>query len=623
MVHKYGDVLLYDIETQVFGRPDINRDILKLFGCYSYKTEKYYSLTKIEDIRKIINAHKILVGFNTEGLGPNKGYDNPILERYGIDLKYKIKVDLQNIFRQRCAQMKIKEGILSDLLMTFSLDYITKTIHIVDEGTGKLHIDKKLFVKETFSKEEWQEMVEYNRRDIEVTKKLYEWCEEYFWGFRDFISSHDVEKKVYLTATFSKIAYKAVCRELHWEEKYSEHIRGETFKGAGVSYPAGEEFKGNIVCFDFKSMYSHAMMQGNLYGRKKEGDISNRLTWTGSGVWKVQGEYYSDKLAAVGELIKRWFMLRVEYQSKKDSREYSLKIILNILYGILGDPYYMLTYDLIGASDCTALGKQWIVYARKKFKEVGYIVIYSDTDSCYLYDPFNDMIKLLKVRDEIISYIKSTVPFPQLTFDMPLDTKIRYMFFFKGKGEEKDNEPLDDDDMINKMKNLLKKNYCYVTTDGELVVKNLGIRKKSTSALTRKIFWDYLAPQIKEGVIKFKKSYLRNLIIELLEKDYKLACMRKEVDNYDDYKEKTSLPAQIAQKYGSGIHFLIPNLKNIGVGKGKQFCTVEEFEQHKLKLSDIDLGNVWLELGYFIAPIVTKNIFDYVETKGDTNGKKV
>ncbi len=68
---------------------------------------------------------------------------------------------------------------------------------------------------------------------------------------------------------------------------------------------------------------------------------------------------------------------------------------------------------------------------------------------------------------------------------------------------------------------------------------------------------------------------------------------------------------QISQRYGEGIHFMIPNTKGVGVGKGKSYCTIEEFKKHNMNISHIDLRNVWKELGYFIAPVQTKNIFDY------------
>jgi len=98
-----------------------------------------------------------------------------------------------------------------------------------------------------------------------------------------------------------------------------------------------------------------------------------------------------------------------------------------------------------------------------------------------------------------------------------------------------------------------------------------------------------------------------------LTKDLELASMRKEVGEYEQYavKSPNSLPGQISRKYGSGIHFLIPNLKNIGVGKGKSFCTIKEFKEHKMTIDDIDLKNFWLEINYFVRPPVTKNIFDY------------
>ena len=158
----------------------------------------------------------------------------------------------------------------------------------------------------------------------------------------------------------------------------------------------------------------------------------------------------------------------------------------------------------------------------------------------------------------------------------------------------------------------MKKNYIYVTTDNKLKVKNLGVRKKSISALGREIFWEYLVPRIKEeGQVKFSKTYFLNLINELLSKDIKKAAIRYQVHAANTYKSKTGIQAQIAEMYGPGIHFLIPNLKNIGVGKGKRYCTIKEFNERELNISHINLQNVWKELTHFIKPVKTKSIFDY------------
>ena len=275
-----NDILIYDIETRTFGKPDATKDRLKIFGCYSYKTDKYYMMTDKTQIQKIIDAHKFLVGFNTIY------YDNPILEREGIKLKFKRIIDLRKIIKDRAPSMKISEGMLGDLLMKYSLDFVSKTIGVVKED-GKLEIDYKIFQKESWIKEELEYILEYTRKDVEVTKKVYEWVEEYFESFKPFLHDKDVENKIYLTASIAKFAYKAICKALNWDEVYGDFgvDDGESISGGYVAYPAGPRFEGDIFCLDFNSLYPHIMIQCNLYGRKdSEG-------WNGGGKWEVEGTY--------------------------------------------------------------------------------------------------------------------------------------------------------------------------------------------------------------------------------------------------------------------------------------------------------------------------------------------
>jgi hypothetical protein len=605
------NTLVYDIETRTFGKPNPNVDRLKIFGCRSYKTKKIYLLTDKEQTQKIVNAHKYLVGFNNVGTKIVPGYDNTILQREGISLKYKNIIDLKNIFKQRASQMKIKEGMLGDLITIYSLDFITRLLGIVKDDEAKLEIDYKKFQKDVWSPEEIKEINEYTKRDIEVTSKLYEWLEDYFDSFKEFIHKEDVDKKVYLKGSLAKFGYKAICKAMNWSETYGEGAFDDEKIGGGyVAYPAGEKFEGNIYCLDFNSLYPHIMIMCNLYGREKEIGEEDRPVWNGNNKWKVDGRYFSDKLHGVGELFIKWYSDRTAYKKVGDRREYTIKILLNLSYGILNSPYYLRVYDRTSGGDCTRIGRQWAKYARKIFRDNGYKIIYTDTDSVYIVDPFNDKEKMLKVKQIIIDDIKVTVPFPQDTFDMGIDDEIKYMYFFKGGNKDKDDE-MDEDDFLNKPKGFMKKNYIYVTKDGTVKIKNLGIRKKSNSPLSQKIFWDYLVPKIKEGQIKFSKTYLKNLIKELLEKDFKLASLRRDVGNPEQYKSQTCQAAQIALKYGSGVHFLIPNLRGLGIGKGKKLCTIDEFKEHDLNVEHIDLDNIWKELKYFIKPVVVRDIFSF------------
>jgi hypothetical protein len=99
---------------------------------------------------------------------------------------------------------------------------------------------------------------------------------------------------------------------------------------------------------------------------------------------------------------------------------------------------------------------------------------------------------------------------------------------------------------------------------------------------------------------------------KLLKEDISLIAMRKEIGLYDNYSSKTSLQAQIAMRYGDGVHFLIPNVLGLGVGKSKKkYCLLNEFVEKKLDISALDLEHVYSELSYFIKQPIIKNIFEF------------
>lgn len=610
-------ILIFDIETQTLaGKPDPKTDIFKFFGCYSYITERYYFLTDLDKVRDIIKKHDIIIGFNSGGYDNqvlyNNGLRNIMYKREGYDdfgFNYKTNIDLFTVFKKRAGAMKIKKGMLGNLLMRYSLDYISKTIGIVDDDTGKIKdFDYSIFKKSHWTKQELDLIVTYLKRDVEVTKKMYDWLEDYFSGFREFVSQEDIDKKKYLTTSTAVFAYKAICKKLKLKEEYNHDMTGEKYGGGYVSYPAGEEFHGNIYCLDYNSLYPSIFHQCNLYSPTIEPEH-----WNGNGVFNVKGKYNNKEQGKIEKLLKELYEQRLELKKVKDPREYSIKIIINTMYGLSGNPSFKHLYSRTTASDCTLLARQWVKLARNIFRDAGYKIIYTDTDSWYFVDTYNDEPKVLETKDILIKKIKDNVPFPYTKFDAGVDYKITDMWFFKGKtitSKESDSE-MDEDDFLNKPKNLMKKNYIFLTTDGKIVVKNLGVMKKSTSLLTRKIFWDYLVPMIKaQKKVKFPKKWFEDKIAELLGNDLELATKRYMVGNASSYKNASQLQSQISKRYGSGIHFLIPNYR-LGVGKGKKYCTLAEFKEKKLNMQDLDLKSVWNELGYFIDIPKPKSVFEF------------
>jgi hypothetical protein len=395
------DTCIYDIETHTFGLPNPEKDELRIFGCYSYKTNKSYLLTDKNEIQKFINAHKYLIGFN------NKNYDNIILEREGISLKWKCIIDLMEIFKKRAGGMKIKKGMLGNLLMKYSLDYITKTLDIVNNDSGKKEIDYSIFRKPAWSKEEIEEIGEYTKRDIEVTKKLYEWVEEYFKAFKKFVNEKDIENKSYLTCSLACFAYKAVCKEMGWNEEYDDanYEANTSYKGGYVAYPAGEMFEDNIAYYDFSSLYPNLFIQFNLFGHNCN-CCEEYEKWHGNDMFKVEGYYCKKNLNNICKLLQKFFLMRKEMKKNKDDGQMTVKIIINSLYGASASKSFRHIYNPVGAADCTSLGRQCIKYVRKRFGQEGYINIMSDTDSVVVKLPEGKTIEesnmlAKQIRDEL------------------------------------------------------------------------------------------------------------------------------------------------------------------------------------------------------------------------------
>lgn len=601
-----SNTLIYDIETSTYGTSfdDLTKHKLKFFGAYSYKTKEYYFYTNEErdQINDLIADHKFLVGFN------NKFYDNPILEYEGYDLDYKIIIDLQKIIKQRMGSIKFKGSVLTYHLKNDSLDTITKTLELTHKDTSKIKIDYSILDKEKLTMEELIEWKIYTLRDIELTKKLWEWLFNKFDSWKHHLNKYDVKKLKHITSSPSVYGYKVLCNKTGLKEEYAdEKIYSDLKDGGYVSYPALEKLEGDIYCLDFASLYPHIMIQCNLFGRNK----TEAKGWHGNNKFTVMGFYNQDKLSLISEALQEIYNERKQYKQNNDDREYGLKITMNIIYGLLRNNLFKNVYDDIAGNDCCILGQEWIKLAMQKYKDYGYNVFYGDTDSVYLEDVFHDKEKMLKIKEEIIKEIKDNIPFPTKTFDMDIDFEIDFIHFFKNINKKEDEDNLSEDDLKNKEElNMLKKNYLFIYNDkGEkkVFVKNLGLIKRSNTDLSKKIFWEKMAPLILlNHNAKFENIQILEWIKEYLEKDIFLLAKRISVKNKNSYKSEGCINVQVhdyiprGEKFslGTGHHFLIPN-KRFGVGKGiGKYCTFDEYKKY-LNYNDLNLNVIMKELHYF------------------------
>ena len=556
---KEESKLIYDIETVGL---DPRKGYIKRIGFWSYKYDKYIVTSDPKEALRIINDHDTLIGYNI------KKFDNEWMEVYAGKI-YPFSLDLYEVMTKRLP-------IIKETFDDLKLDTVCNVF-----GLGrKMKIDKDIVCGENKTEEDKKKLDEYLKQDVMITKALYEYLEDQFSVLKPYLSESDIKSYKHLLTSTGSFCYKAICRLADLPEEYGDDYVGDVkYKGAFVAEPSREVIKGKIYCFDFSSAYPHAYMMQNLYSHADENDMNS---YNGNKLYTLIGKYKTDKMGKIESVIKELYNKRLEYKKAKDKREYAIKIIINTMYGISGNPIFKSVFDIHTASDCTHTVQEWIKYARRVFKNGGYEVLYSDTDSVYVLDHLNNENVLIEIKNKLINDIKSMMPFPQETFDMGIDERIKAMFFFKDVKYEREK----------------KKHYIYITEDDRIVIKGLPIIKRNASRLSKAVL-KVLKPQIIKNLdCRFKKSYIDNIIKEKLKKDITLATTRIEVKELNKYKKSPNgLHASISRKHGAGIHYLVKN-KKIGIGKGVKYCTIEEGK--KLRFDDLDLTTIWSELSPFI-----------------------
>jgi len=560
-------LLILDIETTSL---DVEEAEIKYIGLYDYQTKKYELLPyKKEDTRKIqktLNGYDYIITFNGEQ------YDLPILKRHRLFVHDYRHIDLYKVFKKKAGLLR------SGGFKSYSLKNIAKYIGL---KIKKGEIDYEIFKKDLWTPEEQKEIETYLTRDLELTTKLWEFLIQKFDNLKEFIPAGDAKKFKHITISSGAYCYKVICHLLKISEEYT-NVEGNTpYEGAYVMDPKEETIKDEILYFDFASLYPMMYVHSNLFSSKCKCCMQEEK-WHGNENFKIDGYYCAKKQGKIEELVKTLFMKRKLYKADKDSRQFALKIVLNSLYGISAKPSFKNLYNPNVASDCTALSRQSIAYAIKKFEDKMYDVVYADTDSCFVrLKSYQKKDLCMQLAEDIGIEISEQFPFPFDEFNFKLEDEIKYLQFFKGR-----------DGTFN------KKHYLYVNKHDKLTIKGLEIIQKNCSKLSVKIFEEFLKTDIIKNLnCKFEKEFIDAKVNKILEQDKTIIAKQFNIKNLKNYKSKTSIYYMIGEKYGSGEIHLIKNYK-IGAGKGIKYCSVEEAKE--LEIIDLNLEDVYKELGAFI-----------------------
>ena len=562
-------VLIFDIETFTpDGRPNPKVDIPRFIAFYEYENDTYHFLSanKKKEILEIFQRHRVIVGFNSWN------YDIPILKRHGLYRYKHCHIDLMESVKKRSIDLGVQHE-------SMSLANLAKCFKI---ALKKEEFDYALLNKKELTEEELKEIETYAIQDAKVTKEMFDYLCKFFEPFKHFMNKRDIRDYKWLSSSIAAYVYKVICHRADIPELYKDTNERQSFVGGLVCEPsqaAAHIEGGPIYLKDFSSLYPHNSMQANLFSHKCR-CCTEEEKWAGNELFKVEGKYCSKKRGKIEEVILEFFKERLQLKEKGDAREQALKKVINTLYGLLGNPVFESLYNHTSASDCTLIGRTSTMLVREALEKEGYVVLYSDTDSVFIQDPFNSREALDKLIAKIIKVIKDHLPFPSETFDMTTDEEIKHIWFFE------------------KNEKFLKKHYMYVTTDNRLVLKGLPMIKNDSSKIGYYIFKKHMKDRVIAGEVSFTYNELRSWLYKELEANLEIATRTFKVWEPEQYKNESQLQAQIAIKHGAGTHKLLGN-KYIGVGKSQRYCTIEEFKAKGMSLHALVMDKYWSEMSFF------------------------
>jgi len=361
-----------------------------------------------------------------------------VMSRYKISVTGRVVVDSYEIVKKDFS------------LARYGLDFVAQSLLKQSKADVKHSEIEKLW---TGSREDYKRLVAYAVNDarlaLDLVLKL-NLIDKYAalskvsgTLLQDVLDSGETARiENFLFKEFNKRGYILPCKPEASDVDRREAAMGKDLKGGFVLEP-DKQLHSYVAVFDFKSMYPSIIRTYNvcpttiLKGVEIENPIVSPLGTkfapkeTRSGIIPGILEGLMDKRQSVVKAMKS-----VKDPAKKrllNAEQYALKIMANAFYGHMGYARARI-YDLDIANTITFTGRYTIQKTKDIIeKELGYGVVYGDTDSVFVKVNEEDMEKIRAIGDKIAKHVSDQLPgFMELQFEkvfkrfLPL-TKKRYM----------------------------------------------------------------------------------------------------------------------------------------------------------------------------------------------------
>jgi len=288
----------------------------------------------------------------------------------------------------------------------------------------------------------------------------------------------------------------------------------QSYEGAFVLEPE-RGLHENVVCLDFASMYPSIMISFNIspdtLSRENcdcfvAPEVGHRFLKKPDGFFKRILRMLIERRREIKRQMKELDYSSPQYLLLNIKQE-TLKILTNSFYGYTG--WGMARwYCRECAEATTAWGRHFIKTSAKMAEDMGFEVLYGDTDSIFIKKDGMDLSKLKKEVDELIGKLSKELP-----IQIEIDEFYRTIFFVE------------------------KKRYAGYTDSGRIIVKGLEVRRGDWCELAKKVQKSVIEIILKEKNIDRAVNLVKDVIDKIRRGEFG-------IDEYIIYKSLTRKPSR-------------------------------------------------------------------------------
>ncbi len=323
------------------------------------------------------------------------------------------KVEINTDF-MRDSEAEFPGRVVLDGIQVLKTSYVKLENYKLDTAAAEFLGEKKLIGHEHkgadiehYYRTDQQKLIDYNLKDSEfVYRILFKTASFQLTLERSLITGMTLDRvKASVASLDSLFLREARKRKIVLNSsKYSE--KDEPNKGGFVMQSKPGIYEYVIVC-DFKSLYPSIIRTLNIdpYSYVPQDKVPKHLT-KDKYIVAANGAVFKNQEGVLPSLIQEVWKARDDAKKRKATPEtiYGLKIIMNAFYGVLGNPACrFFNPELSNAITHTA--QATIKLTAKKVEELGYEVIYGDTDSIFVVSRAKNSDEARKVGRKIEKHI--------------------------------------------------------------------------------------------------------------------------------------------------------------------------------------------------------------------------